>query len=363
VVARGWRIVRGARTAAHPVLPADPWVSVRLQANNAADPLMRTLHGPRWRDRAGVASGRRPRHLLITAAAAAAAVAALLGHRRAAAAAAAGWAAGTVELAWARIAPGPWTPAEIATLAVTSALLPAAATRHWLGGWWVVLRDRPRRAPLTGTHGAAPAGHRPPWRPEAVLFDRDGTLLVDVPYNGDPAHVRPVPAAAAALARLRAAGLPTAVISNQSGVGRGLVTREQVDAVNRRVEDLLGPLGPWCLCPHAPADDCACRKPAPGLVHRAARLLGVDPARCVVIGDIGADVEAARCAGARAVLVPTAATLASEIRAAANVAVDLGEAVDWVLRGVVAPESGPAQTCSPDTAADVPIAAPVQVGE
>ena len=73
----------------------------------------------------------------------------------------------------------------------------------------------------------------------AVLFDRDGTLVVDVPYNGDPARVRPVRGAREAVARLRTAGVPTAVVSNQSGVGRGLLTRQQVDAVNTRLDVLL----------------------------------------------------------------------------------------------------------------------------
>ncbi len=128
-------------------------------------------------------------------------------------------------------------------------------------------------------------------RPAAVLFDRDGTLVLDVPYNGDPDRVEPVPGAASALARLRAAGVPTAVVSNQSGIARGLLTEAQVRAVNARVEELLGPLGPWAWCPHGPDDGCDCRKPAPGLILRAAARLGVDPARCVVIGDIGADVR------------------------------------------------------------------------
>ena len=68
--------------------------------------------------------------------------------------------------------------------------------------------------------------------------------MVDVPYNGDPAKVVPMPGARQALDRLRHAGIPTAVVSNQSGVARQLITAEQVDAVNRKVEELLGPLGP-----------------------------------------------------------------------------------------------------------------------
>jgi histidinol-phosphate phosphatase family protein len=169
--------------------------------------------------------------------------------------------------------------------------------------------------------------------PAAVLLDRDGTLVVDVPYNGDPARVRPVPGAREALERLRAAGVALAVVSNQSAIGLGRLSPEQVDAVNRRVDELLGPLGPWVVCPHAPHDGCSCRKPAPGLVLEAARRLGVDPEECVVVGDVGADVEAARAAGARSVLVPTPSTRREEVAAAPVTAPDLRAAVDLVLRG------------------------------
>jgi histidinol-phosphate phosphatase family protein len=168
-------------------------------------------------------------------------------------------------------------------------------------------------------------------RPEAVLLDRDGTLVVDVPYNGDPARVVLMPGAARALARLRDAGIPVAMISNQSGVGRGLLTMDQVEAVNRRVEELVGPVGPWMICPHGPDDGCACRKPAPGLVLGAAAALGVDPTACVIVGDIGADVEAARAAGARAILVPTPVTRPEEVAAASELAPTLEAAVDMLL--------------------------------
>lgn len=164
--------------------------------------------------------------------------------------------------------------------------------------------------------------------PRAVLFDRDGTLVHDVPYNRDPTLVRPLPGAAAALRRLRAAGVATAVVSNQSGLARGLLRWSQVRAVNARVEQLLGPLGPWLICPHGPEQCCACRKPLPGLVLRAAAAVGVPVAQCAVIGDIGADVEAARAAGAACVLVPTSATRAEEIAAAPKVATTLASALD-----------------------------------
>lgn len=170
-------------------------------------------------------------------------------------------------------------------------------------------------------------------RPSAVLFDRDGTLVVDVPYNGDPDLVEPVPTARAALDKLRHAGIPTAVVSNQSGIARGLLTHRQVEAVNDRIEQLLGPLGPWTWCPHGPDEGCECRKPAPGLVLEAARRLGVDPRQVAVVGDIGADIDAARAAGARAVMVPTPRTRAEEIAAAPDVASDLESAVDLLLAG------------------------------
>jgi D-glycero-D-manno-heptose 1,7-bisphosphate phosphatase len=170
-----------------------------------------------------------------------------------------------------------------------------------------------------------------PNRPAAVLLDRDGTVVEDVAYNGDPAKVVAVPGAARAVGRLREAGIPTAMISNQSGIARGLLTMAQVEAVNRRVEELVGPLGPWFVCPHGPDDSCTCRKPAPGLVLAAAAALGVDPSCCVVIGDIGADMAAARAAGARAILVPTPVTLAEEVALAPEVADTLEDAVDLLL--------------------------------
>jgi HAD superfamily hydrolase (TIGR01662 family) len=167
--------------------------------------------------------------------------------------------------------------------------------------------------------------------PGAVLFDRDGTLVVDVPYCGDPEAVTPVPTAGAALALLRAAGIPVGVVTNQSGIARGLLGAEQVDAVNRRVDDLLGPFDVWQQCPHGPGDGCTCRKPAPGMVLAAALRLGVAPEDVAVVGDIGADVGAALAAGARPVLVPTPVTRPEEVAAAPVVRPDLLAAVRHLL--------------------------------
>jgi HAD superfamily hydrolase (TIGR01662 family) len=175
-----------------------------------------------------------------------------------------------------------------------------------------------------------------PAPPLAVLADRDDTLVYDVPYNGDPDLVMPLPGVRQALDRLRAQGIPVAIVSNQSGIGRGLVTDDQVAAVTARVQERLGPFADARWCPHLPADGCACRKPAPGLLLAAAAALGVDPLRCAMIGDIGADVEAARAAGMRAVLVPTVATRPEEIAAAPERAESFAAAVDLLLRGPAA---------------------------
>jgi HAD superfamily hydrolase (TIGR01662 family) len=298
------------------VRPADRWVSVRVQAGNADDVLMRRLHGPDWRQRADAPLGRRPQHLAVTAAAVAALGLAAARRPRAAALAGAAWLAGTAEFAWARIAPGPRDRGEVTTMAATSALIPPLATWHFLRG---AVRHR-RVAPWRGL-------------PELVLFDRDGTLVHDFPYNGDPHWVRPVDGAREALDRLRARGVRVGVVSNQSGVARGLITEEQVRAVNARLAELLGPFDTVRYCPHGPDEGCDCRKPAPGMVTAACAELGVDPARCVVIGDIGADVDAAAAAGASGILVPTPVTRRSEVAAAARTAPTLTAAVDAVLAG------------------------------
>lgn len=316
----GWQLVRGGRRVRHPVRPADAWVSVRMQAGNVDDALMRALHGPGWRLAADVPEGRFKAHALTTAAAISVAAAALAGHRRLAATALLGWTALTGDFLRRRLVPGPrpgdegWA-AEAARMAATSAAIPPAAVVHRLRGAW-----RYRR----GVE---------PWPPgvKAVLFDRDGTLVHDVPYNGDPAKVRSVDGAAAAIVALRRAGMKIGVLTNQSAIGRGLLTPAQVAAVNERVEVELGPFDTWQVCPHSPEDGCACRKPRPGMVVQAARDLGVLVEECAVVGDIGADVEAARAAGARAVLVPTPATAPDEVADAPLVAPDLGAAVQALI--------------------------------
>jgi D-glycero-D-manno-heptose 1,7-bisphosphate phosphatase len=140
----------------------------------------------------------------------------------------------------------------------------------------------------------------------AVMCDRDGTLIEDIPYNGDPALVEALEGVVDGLALLRTRGVPLAMVTNQSGVAKGLIDKGEVDAVNRAVVEIVGPLDVVAVCVHDDADACDCRKPKPGLILEAARALGIEPARCVVVGNSPVDVEAAERAGARAILISDA---------------------------------------------------------
>jgi histidinol-phosphate phosphatase family protein len=315
VMTQGGRLDRGRRGVIHPVRPAGTWDSVRAQAGNADDMLMRHLHGPDWHRPAGAPRGRRSQHLATTLTGTALALVAS-GRPWAAALPAAYWLAATANFAAARIAPGPREQAEIVRMQLTSAVIPAAATWHTLRG---LVRHR----------------HAGPWRgpPDLVLLDRDGTLVRDVPYNADPALVDPMPGVKEALDRLRSAGTRLGVVTNQSGVARGLLTRTDVERVNDRVEQDLGPFDVWQVCPHGPDDGCGCRKPSPGMVTAACAELGVDVHRCVVVGDIGPDVAAAEAAGATGILVPGPQTRPAEVTGSCIVAPDLLHAADVVLGG------------------------------
>ncbi|MBN1173310.1 MAG: HAD-IIIA family hydrolase [Micromonosporaceae bacterium] len=165
----------------------------------------------------------------------------------------------------------------------------------------------------------------------AVIFDRDGTLVQNEPYNGDPARVRLVSRAAEALAQLRGAGLKIGLTTNQAGIARGLITADQVRAVNNRLGDLVGPFDTVRVCPHDEGDRCLCRKPQPGLILAAAADLGIPPEELVMVGDLGADIGAARAAGARSILVPGPATRRLETSAVVAVATSLTAATRLVL--------------------------------
>jgi D-glycero-D-manno-heptose 1,7-bisphosphate phosphatase len=148
----------------------------------------------------------------------------------------------------------------------------------------------------------------------AVFLDKDGTLIDDVPYNVDPQRIELAPGAAEGAALLDEAGYALVVVSNQSGVARGLFAEDAIDAVERRVRELLAnwnvPLAGFYYCPHHPhgkieryAIDCDCRKPAPGLIRQAAEVLHLDLELSWFVGDILDDVEAGHRAGCRSVLI------------------------------------------------------------
>jgi D-glycero-D-manno-heptose 1,7-bisphosphate phosphatase len=148
----------------------------------------------------------------------------------------------------------------------------------------------------------------------AIFLDKDGTLIEDVPYNVDPAHIRLVAGCAEGLRSLCAAGYRLLVISNQSGVARGYFPETALAVVECRLRELLGELGVslagFYYCPHHPegqvpafAVQCSCRKPQPGLLVRAAREHGLDLAASWFVGDILDDVAAGRRAGCRTVLI------------------------------------------------------------
>lgn len=155
-------------------------------------------------------------------------------------------------------------------------------------------------------------------RPQWFLLDRDGTINVGAPhpdYITRPDQLALLDGAGAAIARLNALGLPVAVVTNQRGVARGLMSADDLEAVNAELERLLAEDGAridlLLSCRHE-RDECTCRKPLPGLLVQAARELGQDLEEAVMIGDSETDVEAGRAAGTATILLaepgtPTAA--------------------------------------------------------
>jgi histidinol-phosphate phosphatase family protein len=166
-------------------------------------------------------------------------------------------------------------------------------------------------------------------RSDAIVFDREGALVSTLPASGDPDEVRLRTGAAAAVARARAGGVAVAVVTSQADENE--FPPEDGKRINARVDELVGQADVWVECPHDPEDECPCRKPAPGLIYLAAAALGTRPERCLVVGDVAADVEAAEAAGARAVLVPSTRTSPEDLEVAPAIASSLDEAVAIAL--------------------------------
>jgi len=189
---------------------------------------------------------------------------------------------------------------------------------------------------------AAAAALRP-----GVFLDRDGTLIEDVGYLDTLARLALFPWTVDAIRALNRAGLPVAVITNQSGIARGYFTEAFVDETHRALDAALAGGGArvdaYYYCPHHPEGavpqfrrPCDCRKPGRALVDRAADALRLDPARSFVVGDKWGDVELARAVGARAILVRTGSGAVEERRPRAGLAADavvdnLAAAASWIL--------------------------------
>jgi D-glycero-D-manno-heptose 1,7-bisphosphate phosphatase len=166
----------------------------------------------------------------------------------------------------------------------------------------------------------------------AVFFDRDGTLMEDVHYCKDPAAVHVFAGVPDALRRLKAAGFAVIVITNQAGIGRGLITAEQYRAVAAEFARQAGAesIDATYFCPDAPGAPSRCRKPEPGMVLDAAAEHRLDLARSYFVGDKPADVECGRRAGTRTIQVLTG--YGADEPASADVTCrDALEAVDLIL--------------------------------
>lgn len=145
----------------------------------------------------------------------------------------------------------------------------------------------------------------------AVFFDKDGTLVDDVPYNVDPARIVLAKGAEKGVQALHDAGFAIVVVTNQSGVARGLFDESALFDVEMRLRELLQvPIAGFYACPHHPdgvvvhfATQCICRKPMPGLIERAAAELDIDLSRSHMVGDILNDIEAGRRAGCGTILI------------------------------------------------------------
>lgn len=160
----------------------------------------------------------------------------------------------------------------------------------------------------------------------AVLFDRDGTLIAD---GGGSLTL--MPGAATVVSRLRRHGIRIGVVTNQPRAGADSAAQRAMHALHDRIDARLGALDGWFICLHAANAGCSCRKPQPGLILEALRAFGVAAHECVVVGDIGSDIEAAQRAGAHAILVPTPVTRRQEIESAPIVCANLLEAADVML--------------------------------
>ncbi len=186
----------------------------------------------------------------------------------------------------------------------------------------------------------------------AVFLDRDGVVIEEVNYLSEVEQVRLIPGAAEAIANLNLAGMPVVVVTNQAGVARGYFPEHRVGEIHSYLDELLAENGAWVdryyYCPHHPEAavaqyrvKCPCRKPMPGMLHRAATEMGIDLARSILVGDKASDLAAAGAAGCRSILVRTGHGGRVDIQMPdpkwnlVDVAMDLDDAVRHLLPELV----------------------------
>jgi D-glycero-D-manno-heptose 1,7-bisphosphate phosphatase len=167
----------------------------------------------------------------------------------------------------------------------------------------------------------------------AIFLDRDGTLMRDVDYCGNPKDVQVFEGVAGALTRLKERGYELIVITNQSGIGRGYFTDQEYRAVERELERQLGAnlIDATYYCAHLPKDECKCRKPSPQMVVRAAEDRHLDLQHSFFIGDKWSDIECGRNAGVKTILVQTGYGTETDPKGADFVVSDLQQAADLIL--------------------------------
>jgi heptosyltransferase-2 len=176
-----------------------------------------------------------------------------------------------------------------------------------------------------------------------VFLDRDGTVNRDTGYLNDVQALELLPGVGEALARLAAAGAKLIVVTNQSGVARGLITGQQLNAIHVHLGNLLAEQGVVLtglyICPHHPDDGCRCRKPETGLIDQACREHNLDRTTLYVVGDRARDVLSGQKVGARTVLLLSGeesrndlVQMRAEGRPPDHVAERMAEVADWILR-------------------------------
>ena len=180
----------------------------------------------------------------------------------------------------------------------------------------------------------------------AVFVDRDGTLNHDTGYVTSPEQLVLFPGVPEAIARLNRLGVRVLLVTNQSAIGRGMMTIEGLESIHERLAELIRPYGASIdgifFCPHHPQDGCGCRKPKAGLIDEAVNRFALDVSQCYLVGDKRSDLEAAQTASVPGVLVMTSSYSADVVKArdAGQISIEFVadsfvHAVDWIEQQIL----------------------------